>query len=200
MTPDTLATQVALLTDLIKAVRTGTWTGPGSVDAIYCALKGGLPTPDYQPTWPVPDSSALGTGDSELVRNGLYYADPNFEADLTRYSTRVAQRLGGAVARFARAQARLETGNGQEFSTPLNFGNIGNTDSDPKGGPGFATPEAAADAWVAFVTNNNGPTRYQAFLDAGRAGAGVAELAQLIAAAGYATDPNYAAKVAALAD
>jgi hypothetical protein len=210
MTPTDTATieqQVGLLTDLIKALRTATWTGPGSVDAIYCSLKGGLDQPDYTPSWPtsagpseLAASSELGTRNSELVPNGPYWSDPSFEADLTRYSTRIQQLLGPAIARFARAQARLETGNSTEFSTPLNFGNIGNTDDNPKGGPGFATPEAAADAWVAFVTNSGGPTRYQPFLDAGRAGASVADLAQLIASEGYATDPNYAAKVAALAD
>ena len=57
----------------------------------------------------------------------------------------------------------------------------------------------AREAWVAFVTNNGGPTRYQAFLAAGRLGADVAELARLIKAAGYATDPDYAGKVAAFA-
>ncbi len=54
MTLEQLSAQVALLTDLIKALRTGAWTGPGSVDAIYCALKGGLPEPDYAPAWPDP--------------------------------------------------------------------------------------------------------------------------------------------------
>jgi hypothetical protein len=56
MTLEQLNAQVALLTDLIKALRTGTWTGPGSVDAIYCALKGGLSKPDYEAAWPVPKS------------------------------------------------------------------------------------------------------------------------------------------------
>ena len=54
MTLEEVSAQVALLTDLVKALRTGLWTGPGSVDAIYCALKGGLAEPDYQPIWPDP--------------------------------------------------------------------------------------------------------------------------------------------------
>jgi hypothetical protein len=54
MTIDELSAQVALLTELIRALRTGAWSGPGSVDAIYCALKGGLPQPDYTPVWPGP--------------------------------------------------------------------------------------------------------------------------------------------------
>jgi len=221
MAPTANDDQVGLLTEALKAIRTGAWTGPGSVDAIYCALKGGLDAPDYAPTFP---SAVLSTQSSEfspstkaeadpnsksqipstepegLIRNGAYWSDPNYEADLTRYSNRVGQLLGPAIARFARAQSRLEVGNGQQFSTPYNFANTGNTDSNPRTGGGFASPEAAADAWVAFVTNNGGPTRYQAFLDAGAAGAGVATLAQLIWQAGYATDPDYPAKVAALAD
>jgi flagellum-specific peptidoglycan hydrolase FlgJ len=134
------------------------------------------------------------------VRNGAYWSDPDFEADLNRYGARIAQQLGPAIGAFARAQARLEVGNGQQFSTPFNFGNIGNTDDDPRGGGGFANPEAAADAWVAFVTNDGGATRYQPFLDAGRAGADVASLARLISQEGYATDPDYATKVAAFAE
>lgn len=134
-----------------------------------------------------------------LIASGPYYRDPNWAADLERYTARIEQLLGPAIARFARAQARLEVGDGQYFSTPYNFGNIGNTDSNPKAGGGFRNPEAAAEAWVAFITNGGGPTRYQAFLDAGAAGASVATLAELIARAGYATGPNYAREVAALA-
>ncbi len=192
MTADDVEAQVGLLTEALKAIRTGQWTGPASVDAIYCALKGGLPQPDYAATWPEPAPSPA------LIANGPYFEDPNWPQDLDRYSARIQQLLGPAIARFARAQARLEVGDGQYFSTPYNFGNIGNTDDHPKGGGGFASPEAAADAWVAFITNNGGPTRYQAFLDAGRAGADVATLANLVAQAGYATGPNYAAEVTAL--
>lgn len=43
------AKQNGLLTDLIKQIRTGNW---GQVDAIYCALKGGIAKPDYTPTFP----------------------------------------------------------------------------------------------------------------------------------------------------
>ncbi len=46
------AKQNQLLTDLIKQIRTGHWTGAGSVDGIYCALKGGIAAPDYTPTFP----------------------------------------------------------------------------------------------------------------------------------------------------
>ena len=135
-----------------------------------------------------------------LIPNGPYFEDPNWPADLERYTARIGQLLGPAIARFARAQARLEVGDGRFFSTPYNFGNIGNTDSNPKAGGGFPNPEAAAEAWVAFITNNGGPTRYQAFLDAGSSGADVATLARLIKAAGYATGPDYAEEVTALAD
>lgn len=133
-----------------------------------------------------------------LVPHGSYYADPNFSSDLQRYRDRVNQLQPG-LGDFAAAQARLETGNGQNFSTPYNFGNINNTDSNPKGGGGFSGPEAAADAYVNFLTNNGGQTRYQALLDAAKRGADVGTLATLAKAAGYATDPNYAAKVAAIA-
>jgi ABC-type transporter Mla subunit MlaD len=47
-----ILTQNALLTDTIKAIRTGQFAGPGSLDGIYCALKGGLPQPDYTATFP----------------------------------------------------------------------------------------------------------------------------------------------------
>jgi mannosyl-glycoprotein endo-beta-N-acetylglucosaminidase len=134
-----------------------------------------------------------------LIPNGPYFQDPNWPADLDRYTARIDELLGPAIARLARAQARLEVGDGQFFSTPYNFGNVGNTDSNPKAGGGFRNPEAAAEAWVAFITNDGGPTRYQAFQDAGAAGADVPTLARLIAEAGYATGPNYAQEVAALA-
>lgn len=47
-----LLAQNALLTELIKCIRTGQWTGAGSVDGIYCALKGGIAAPDYTPSFP----------------------------------------------------------------------------------------------------------------------------------------------------
>ena len=53
-TVDQLEAQIAMIADLVKAMRSGQWTGPGSVDAIYCALKGGLSEPDYEPLWPSP--------------------------------------------------------------------------------------------------------------------------------------------------
>ena len=52
--PTATEEQITLLTEAIKAIRTGQWSGPGSLDAIYCALKGGLAAPDYQPIWPAP--------------------------------------------------------------------------------------------------------------------------------------------------
>jgi len=204
---DQLEQQVSYLTEALKRLRQGKFDGADGIDGAIVALQGGQPL-DFQPTWPEAEPGTQNpepkTQNPALVPNGAYFRDPNFEADLDRYSARVSQLLGPAIASFARAQARLETGNGQLFSTPFNFGNIGNTDDNPNGGGGFPNPEAAADAWVAFITNNGGPTRYQAFLDAGSsgrgtAGASVATLAGLIEAAGYATDPDYAQKIAALA-
>jgi hypothetical protein len=203
---DQLERQVFYLTEALKRLREGRFEGAGGLDAMIVALQGGQPL-NFTPSWPPaslagadsPEPAAGMDETGRLLRNGPYWSDPDFEADLNRYSVRIAQLLSPGVAAFARAQARLEVGNGRQFSTPFNFGNIGNTDDDPKGGGGFPNPEAAAEAWVAFVTNHGGPTRYQPFLDAGRSGADVATLAQLISQEGYATDPDYAAKVAAFA-
>ena len=43
--------QIALVTASIKAWRTADLA---FVDAIYCALNGGLAAPDYTPIWPDP--------------------------------------------------------------------------------------------------------------------------------------------------
>lgn len=50
-TIDQLEKQNALLTEVIKAVRT---QDGQMLDTLYCALKGGLAAPDYSGTWPAP--------------------------------------------------------------------------------------------------------------------------------------------------
>ncbi|MDE3073783.1 MAG: glucosaminidase domain-containing protein, partial [Chloroflexota bacterium] len=165
------------------------------------------PTPQPSPssgqdnTRPAPQPEPQPT--SPLSWNGSYWQDPNFGSNIQRYGARIAQQLGPSIANFAMAQARLETANGQEMSTPYNYGNVGNTDENPRGGGRYTSPEQAADAWVGFITNNGnnapGANRYYNFTQAGQNGADVGTLAQLIKQAGYATDPNYASKIASLA-
>ncbi len=140
-----------------------------------------------------------------LTFNGTYYQDPDFEQNIKDYGQHVAQVLGPQAGQFAIAQARLETGNGQQMSTPYNYGNVGNTDSNPKGGGRYGGPEDAANAWLRFITNNgrnasSQENRYYDFVQAAKNGATLPQLASLIRQAGYATDLNYVAKVVAAAN
>lgn len=120
------------------------------------------------------------------------FADPQYTQDVNQYSSAVAQQLGTQAGLLAVAQANVETGNGQHFSTLYNFANIGNTDSNPSGGGVYASPTAAANAYVAFLRNN---PRYSKYLTDAKNGADASVLALDLANAGWATDPNYGSKL-----
>lgn len=136
-----------------------------------------------------------------FVRHGGIEEDVGYEADLARYVAEIVRLTGCPnIAAFCSAQSRLEVGHGKAFSTHLNFANIGNTDSDPTGGGGFDTPEHAAAAWHGFIWNGSPGNTYTPFITAVQAGeADVLALARLIKGGGYATDPDYAEKIATLA-
>lgn len=152
-----------------------------------------------QPAQPAADDAIPGPEDFQ--QNGAYERDLRYEDHLERYVDHiVAVTDRPNIAAFCAAQSRLEVGNGELFSTHLNFANVGNVDSNPKAGGGYLTPEAAADAWVNFIWNFGRPTRYQPFIDLVNAGADdVYTLAKVIQQCGYATAFDYAQKVASRA-
>lgn len=195
------------LDQLGRSMNDGSQGGPMGLEVKASATGDGLdrvgrPAPTYRPlrlgsprpaVTPLPADAPDPVASGRLIKNGPYYSDPHFEDSVQRYAERIRARLGSdTLADFAIAQARWETGHGKLFSTPYNFANWGNTDSNPKGGGGYRTPEEAADAYVRFLTENS---RYARVLAAARAGADVPALAQLIAQAGWATDPHYAANI-----
>jgi hypothetical protein len=112
---------------------------------------------------------------------------------IQRFANAVAAQLGQAWGATALAQAREETANGTQFSAANNFANWGGVpDSQGNLRPGYATPEAGAQGYVDFLKNNS---RYKNVLTAAQNGASPEEIADGLAAAGWAEDPNYAGKL-----
>lgn len=149
--------------------------------------------------FPVPEPGPTEVGGGPWVRNGVYWSDTNYEADLLVAAEYIASTIGHPnVIHFLQAQSREEVGNGRLFTKINNYWNMGAVDSNPQAAPTLPTPQAGGQAWLDFLGWYNPHSTYASFKAAVANGeSDVFTLATLIRAGGWATDPNYAAKVAA---
>ena len=73
--------------------------------------------------------------------------------DMEPYA-RQARSGHGWDAGLILAQWGIETGWGTEMSTENNFGNIGNTTTNPHGGAGYPTIEAGVQAYINYINSS----------------------------------------------
>jgi hypothetical protein len=132
------------------------------------------------------------------VRNGVYWSDENYYADLERAVAYICQQTGCPnLAEFLRRQSHEETGYGRLFTARNNYWNMGAIDDNPQAAPTLATPEDGGQCWLNFLGWGNPRSTYALFMQAARDGVSdVLQLATFIKAGGWATDSNYAQDVA----